>query len=67
MVPYAYDSFNILADGFESGRDIGRYVRGVTRHRGAAGVITRPPGGGNFRSRPAVWVIANGNAKIEME
>jgi len=67
MVPYAYDSFNILADGFESGRDIGRYVRGVTRYRGAAGVITRPPGGGNFRSRPAVWLITNGNAKIEME
>jgi len=67
MVPYAYDSFNILADAFESGQDIGSYVRNVTRHRGAAGLIVRSPGGGNFRSRPAVWVIANGNARIEKE
>jgi ABC-type branched-subunit amino acid transport system substrate-binding protein len=65
MIPYAYDSFNILADGFESGQDVASYVRNVTRYRGAAGVIVRTLGGGNFRSRPAVWVIANGKARIE--
>jgi ABC-type branched-subunit amino acid transport system substrate-binding protein len=64
MIPYAYDSFNILVDGFESRRDIGDYVRGVTRHTGAAGTIERAAGSGNFRSRPAVWVITNGKAHI---
>jgi len=65
MIPYAYDSFDILADAFESGQDVATYVRNVTEHRGAAGTITRPAGGGNFRSRPAIWVIANGDAQME--
>jgi len=28
MVPYAYDSFNMLIQGFESGRDVLGYIRG---------------------------------------
>jgi ABC-type branched-subunit amino acid transport system substrate-binding protein len=64
MIPYAYDSLNILLDGFESGGPIAEYVRGVTRHQGAAGVITRSLGTGNFRSSPAVWVIADGKHRI---
>jgi hypothetical protein len=42
-------------------------ARGVTRYRGAAGLVVRAPGSGNFRSRPAVWVVKNGNSEIEKE
>ena len=64
MIPYAYDSFNIVIDAFESGDDVATYLRGVTRHEGAAGTIVRAPGSGNFRSRPAVWIINNGRTRI---
>lgn len=67
MIPYAYHSLNILLDGFESGTPIGDYVRGVTRHQGAAGIITRAPGTGNFRSSPMVWVITDGKRRISRE
>jgi ABC-type branched-subunit amino acid transport system substrate-binding protein len=67
MIPYAYDSLNILLDGFESGQEIGGYVRGVTRYAGAAGVITRAPGSGNFRSTPAVWLISQGQPLLSRE
>jgi len=64
MMPYAYDSFNILVQAFESGKDPIEYVRGVTSYKGEAGEITRAPGSGNFRSRPAVWVINNGRPEL---
>ena len=64
MMPYAYDSFNILVQGFESGQNIAEYVRGVTEYNGPAGKITREPGSGNFRSTPAVWVIENGKPEL---
>ena len=67
MIPYAYDSLNILIDGFENGTPVADYVRGVTRHQGAAGVITRAPGAGNFRSSPAVWVISEGKRRISRD
>jgi ABC-type branched-subunit amino acid transport system substrate-binding protein len=60
MVPYAYDSFNMLVQGFESGPDILGYIRGMTSYSGTAGLITKEAGSGNFRSAPAVWVIENG-------
>lgn len=60
MTPYAYDSLKILARALADGRDPAAYVQGLTRYEGAAGVVTREPGGGNFRSRPAVWVIEEG-------
>src|ERR687897_2032359 len=64
MMPYAYDSFNILVQAFESGEDPVEYVRGVTLYNGEAGAITRERGSGNFRSRPAVWVINNGRPEL---
>ena len=54
MMPYAYDSFNILVQAFESGKDPVEYVRGVTSYKGEAGEITKEPESGDFRSRPAV-------------
>ncbi len=64
MMPYAYDSFKILVQGFESGQDILTYVRGMTEYKGTAGKITKEAGTGNFRSAPAVWVIKNGKPTL---
>ncbi len=47
MVPYAYDSFNMLIQGFESGRDVLQPPR-LTSYNGTAGMITEA-GRGNFR------------------
>jgi ABC-type branched-subunit amino acid transport system substrate-binding protein len=59
MMPYAYDSFNMLVQGFESGEEILTYIRGMTEYDGTAGKITKKAGSGNFRSAPAVWMIKN--------
>ena len=64
MMPYAYDSFNMLVQGFESGKEILAYVRGMTEYDGTAGKITKKAGTGNFRSAPAVWVIKNGRPAL---
>ncbi|HYY52165.1 MAG TPA: ABC transporter substrate-binding protein [Myxococcales bacterium] len=64
MMPYAYDSFRLLVDAFESGEDPVAYVRARTAYDGTAGRVTRAPGSGNFRSRPAVWRIANGKPQL---
>ena len=64
MMPYAYDSFRILVDAFESGRDVLGYVRGMTEFSGTSGKITKQAGTGNFRSAPAVWVIKGGKATL---
>jgi ABC-type branched-subunit amino acid transport system substrate-binding protein len=60
MVPYAYDSFNMLVQGFESGQDALTYIRSMTSYEGTAGTITKQAGSGNFRSAPAVWMIKDG-------
>jgi ABC-type branched-subunit amino acid transport system substrate-binding protein len=64
MMPYAYDSFNILVQAFESGKDPVEYVRAVTSYKGEAGEITKEPESGNFRSRPAVWAINSGRPEL---
>ncbi len=64
MMPYAYDSFKILVQGFESGQDALTYVRRMTEYSGTAGKITKQAGSGNFRSAPAVWLIKNGKPTL---
>ena len=64
MMPYAYDSFNMLVQGFESGQGVLTYVRRMTEYGGTAGKITKQAGTGNFRSAPAVWVIKNGKPTL---
>jgi ABC-type branched-subunit amino acid transport system substrate-binding protein len=64
MMPYAYDSFNMLVQGFESGQEILTYIRRMTEYDGTAGKITKQAGSGNFRSAPAVWVIKNGKPAL---
>ena len=59
-----YDSFKLLARAVTSGGDPAAYVRGVTTYDGVAGTVTRDSSqGGNFRSRPGVWVIENGRPR----
>ena len=64
MMPYAYDSFRILVQSFESGQDVLSYIRQMTEYDGTAGKITKVNGTGNFRSAPAVWVIKNGKPAL---
>jgi ABC-type branched-subunit amino acid transport system substrate-binding protein len=64
MMPYAYDSFKILVEAFESGRDVLNYIRGITEYNGTAGRITKQTGTGNFRSAPAVWVVRDGRPTL---
>src|SRR6058998_1979970 len=64
MMPYAYDSFNMLVQGFESGEGVLPHVRRMTAYAGTAGKITKQAGTGNFRSSPAVWVIKNGKPTL---
>jgi len=64
MMPYAYDSLKLLVDGFESGAGVAQYIRGKAAYDGTAGRVTREPGSGTFRSRPAVWTIKNGKPEL---
>ena len=64
MMPYAYDSFNLVVQGFESGQGAAEYIRGTTEYDGTPGRVAREPGSGNFRSRPAVWMIKNGRPEL---
>ena len=64
MMPYAYDSFRVLVQAFESGQDVLTYVRRMTEYSGTAGKITKQAGTGNFRSAPAVWVIKNSKPRL---
>ncbi len=64
MMPYAYDSLRLLVEAYESGQDPAAYLRGTIAYDGSAGRVTRAPGSGNFRSRPAVWRIANGKPQL---
>lgn len=66
MMPYAYDSFKILVQAFESGQEVLTYIRRMTEYSGTAGKITKEPGTGNFRSAPAVWVIQNGKPTLSI-
>jgi len=60
MMPYAYDSVNMIVSAFESGQNPAVYLRRLRSYDGTAGVLTKAPGSGNFASAPAVWTIASG-------
>lgn len=60
MMPYAYDSFDMIVRAYERGVNPAVYVRALERYDGAAGTVTKPRGSGNFESEPTVWVIRNG-------
>ena len=50
MMPYAYDSYKLMVQAFESGEDPAKYIQDITEFPGTAGTITRKPGEGNFSS-----------------
>lgn len=60
MMPYAYDSVNMIVQAFERGQNPAAYLRNLETYDGTAGILTKQPGSGNFRSTPAVWTIRNG-------
>ncbi len=60
MMPYAYDSFNLIVRAYEEGVNPAVYLRSLTSYVGAAGAVTKSPGSGNFQSVPAVWAIRDG-------
>src|SRR6266487_2433975 len=64
MMPYAYDSYKLMVQAFESGEDPVKYIQNITEFPGAAGAITRKQGEGNFRSTPTVWTIKNGKPEL---
>ena len=64
MMPYAYDSVNMIVRAFESGQNPAMYLRALRTYDGTAGVLTKAPGKGNFASTPAVWTIANGKPAL---
>ena len=64
MMPYAYDSFNMIVQAYEQGVNPAVYVRNVRRYEGVAGTVTKKPGSGNFESAPTVWTISNGQPTL---
>jgi ABC-type branched-subunit amino acid transport system substrate-binding protein len=60
MMPYAYDSVNMIVQAFERGQNPAVYLRNLRTYDGTAGTLTKQRGSGNFASTPAVWVIASG-------
>ena len=64
MMPYAYDSLNMLVQAYEHGRNPAVYLRELTTYDGTADRLTKERGSGNFQSVPAVWVMKGGKPKL---
>jgi ABC-type branched-subunit amino acid transport system substrate-binding protein len=64
MMPYAYDSFNMIVKAYERGVNPAVYIRSITSYNGSAGAVVKAPGSGNFQSKPAVWMIKNGRPAL---
>jgi ABC-type branched-subunit amino acid transport system substrate-binding protein len=64
MMPYAYDSMNMIVSAFETGQNPAVYLRNLRSYEGTAGLLTKAVASGNFASRPAVWTIAGGKPSL---
>ena len=64
MMPYAYDSFNMIVQAFERGQNPAVHLREMTTYAGTADTLTKRPGSGNFQSKPAVWVVKDGKPTL---
>lgn len=60
MMPYAYDSFNMIVRAYEQRTNPAVYIRSVRSYTGSAGKVTKEARSGLFTSTPAVWMIRNG-------
>jgi len=61
VVPYGYDSFNLLVNGFESGSVVD-YLHGLTEYQGKAGTLTKSKGDVVFHSPVGIWTIKDGQS-----
>jgi len=64
MMPYAYDSVNMIVAAFERGENPAVYLRNMQTYEGTAGTLMKEPSSGNFGSTPAVWVIKDGKPML---
>jgi ABC-type branched-subunit amino acid transport system substrate-binding protein len=64
MMPYAYDSFNMIVAAFERGQNPAVYLRDLRTYDGTADQLVKAPGSGNFQSKPTVWMIKNGKPTL---
>jgi ABC-type branched-subunit amino acid transport system substrate-binding protein len=64
MMPYAYDSFNMIVAAFERGENPAVYLRDLRSYDGTADRLVKAPGSGNFQSTPTVWMIKNGKPTL---
>ncbi len=64
MMPYAYDSFNMIVAAFERGENPAVYIRNLRSYEGTADELVKAPGSGNFQSTPTVWMIKNGKPTL---
>lgn len=59
VAPYAYDSLNLLVNGFESG-NVTKYLLDTTSYSGKAGTATKKAGESSFHSPIGIWEIRDG-------
>ena len=64
MMPYAYDSFNMIVAAFERAENPAVYIRNLRTYQGTADELVKAPGSGNFQSKPTVWMIRNGKPAL---
>lgn len=64
MMPFAYDAFNLLVQGFESKEGVVEYIRGIRDYESAAGKVIKKPGSGTFEPTSAIWEIKNGRPEL---
>jgi len=64
MMPYAYDSLNMIVQAYERGASPAVYLRNLRSYDGTADTLTQEPGSGIFRSAPSVWVIKDGKPTL---
>lgn len=66
-VPYGYDIFNMLVQGFEKGGDVYANIKGITEYNGKVGKITKTPEETTFHSQASIWTMKNGEAVMISE
>jgi ABC-type branched-subunit amino acid transport system substrate-binding protein len=64
MMPYAYDSVNMIVRAFEQQQNPSVYLRDLVRYDGTAGTLSKEAGSGIFKSAPAVWIIEDGKPRL---
>jgi ABC-type branched-subunit amino acid transport system substrate-binding protein len=64
MMPYAYDSLNMIVRAYERGQNPAVYLRNLRSYEGTAGRLTKSPGSGAFASTPAVWIVQYGRPAL---